>query len=480
MIGYTERNNSAGQLTLPAYSIQTESWETVGVSAEPQVPHQPQHESDLTQIASSYDGGGSLSFLYELHAGSNSNGSFEHNIDMVTFDSSDPSSLSWNVHSNVKMPFIGSGATQFVRFGTAGVLVSVGGFSKYPSLNSSRTNASGTNLAQSNGFNATHLRDMAQIQIYDIAAKKWFEVNATGDTPQPRYDLCSALSAAPDDSSFQMIIYGGGAADSLFADIYVLTMPAFHWIKINATVTDDDSTNPSSSSKSTNAGRMGHFCGTYKDRQMLVIGGTDENWRTHSGCAGNHSSLTTLDTTTFHWQTRFPINESYQVPKAVIDVVGGGPNGGARPAGSWAQTLGDNVALFNKTIPKYEPPIIKRNTDPFSTFPPVSTFPPHSTGKPTGGVTAGVTIGAITGSLLVGVTAFFIKNRRRRGRREEKDEQEDWHKPELENSAKQMAEIDGSERAHEELDGRPIWVEVPGAEHAREAPAAEHSCEMPG
>ncbi|KAL8742802.1 MAG: hypothetical protein Q9190_004769 [Brigantiaea leucoxantha] len=484
MTGYAERNISAGHFTLPAYNIQTESWETVSVSGEPHTPYPP---TELEPLASSYDGGESLSFLSNGSFGSNSSDNDGNNgMAIVVFDSSDPSSLSRNVYSNLMMPYLYLSTTQFLRFGTAGILVTVGGFFRSPSTNYSISNAAEFQVL---GLNTTDLRDMTKIQIYNIAAKEWFEVNATGDIPQPRHSLCSAISAAPDDSSFQMIIYGGSAAENVFADVYILTMPAFHWIKIPATVTDYDPTNPNLSSNSTGAGRMRHFCGTYKDRQMFVLGGTDKNLNMPLGCTGDQPSLRVLDTTTFHWQTRFPINKSYQVPQAVFDVVGGGPNGGARQASSWRETLGDKMVLFNKTIPKYEPPIIKRDTDqpngnstvsPQPTSPPVSTNPPISTGKPKKGVIAGAAVGAVTGTLLIGATAFFIKNRRRRARREEKDEQEDWHKPELENSAKQMAEIDGSERVHEELDGRPVRVEVPGAEHACEAPAAEHSCEMSG
>lgn len=173
---------------------------------------------------------------------------------------------------------------------------------------------------------------MNDIQVYDIAAGTWFAINATGDVPKPRTNFCSALAAAPDDSSFQLIIYGGNDSDDRFggsgppymSDVYMLVLPAFQWVKVN--------TNSPTNSSSTGAEpRSNQFCTTYHDRQFVVLGGT--NNFDNVSCDSNLPALKMLDLTTFEWQTQYPLQDTtYKLPQAVIDIVGGDPDGGAKPA----------------------------------------------------------------------------------------------------------------------------------------------------
>ena len=63
-----------------------------------------------------------------------------------------------------------------------------------------------------------------------------------------------------------MLIYGSWDEQNTLDDMYLLTMPAFRWIKINVS-----STKPSNYNIS--ADGMDHFRSSYNSRQMLVVGG---------------------------------------------------------------------------------------------------------------------------------------------------------------------------------------------------------------
>ena len=74
---------------------------------------------------------------------------------------------------------------------------------------------------------------MDEIFIYDIAASTWVQQKATGSIPTPRYRACSVLVPAPDLSSFQIYLFSGMTeGDIRILDLYVLSIPAFTWIKI--------------------------------------------------------------------------------------------------------------------------------------------------------------------------------------------------------------------------------------------------------
>jgi hypothetical protein len=51
---------------------------------------------------------------------------------------------------------------------------------------------------------------MATINIYDIASSTWYSVTATGSVPPQRMLPCSVVSASPDGSSFQIIMFKVG------------------------------------------------------------------------------------------------------------------------------------------------------------------------------------------------------------------------------------------------------------------------------
>ncbi|KAL9130036.1 MAG: hypothetical protein Q9217_001681 [Psora testacea] len=421
-MGANSDPNTPGQSTLQGYDIKNERWQSISVTGG----SFNKYNRYYSMHASSFEGGGSQSFL---------SGGDYHTTGMVVFNAANPTQPSWENVTDRSIPYFWGATTQYVRFGDAGVLVSVGGF-----------------VIESTAQTVAQRREMVSIQVYDIAAKDWFTIFATGDIPPPRSRPCSALNAAPDDSSFNMILHGGWDEVNALGDVYVLTMPAFHWIKINTTGSKP-SFNP----------RIDHFCSSvHEDRQILVIGGRPTLDPDHSNltCSSDYPALRLLDSTTFAWQKNFPLPDpKYSVPQPVIEVIGGSGTGGARPASAFAQTLGDHVSVFSKTIPRYEPnnppkKILNTTSSTPTTTPSAAPTPPLSSpsagtiagatiggtaGTTIGGI-AGATIGGIAGLVVIGVVIWlFLLPLLRKWRRQYKnqnlggsnEELRKWHKPEL-------------------------------------------------
>ncbi|KAG8528561.1 uncharacterized protein KY384_006733 [Bacidia gigantensis] len=391
--GYS--NNDMSQSALPAYSTQDDVWSSVNVAGG----RYNKDNRDTAMVASTAKGGGSLSFIA---------GGIDYIQGMVIFNSSDPSQPSWENVTDIDVPYFWDPTTQYLRYGEAGILVSIGGW-------------------ESEWHNSTgvQLRDMSSIQIYDIAGRRWFTVFATGNIPPPRGSFCSGISAAPDDSSFQMLIYGGvRIGKGTLSDTYSLVMPAFEWIKINTTAEYTPLQNSS-------LGRGDHFCDTYQDRQLIVLGGQDGEHANETPCDQNYPAMKMLDTTTYEWQTQWPLNDTkYRVPPAVISIVGGGPDGGARPALSWQETLGNNVEIFNRTIPRYDPdhPSQNVNLSGPSVPPPISRDKKKTSGATSRETIIGVAVGGSIGVAVLSGICYFIG--RKRGYHKQSKEFT-WQKAEL-------------------------------------------------
>lgn len=166
-------------------------------------------------------------------------------------------------------------------------------------------------------------RNFSDIFVYDIFSNTWYLQKATGDLPPLRTDFCAGVSAAPDDSSFQVTIHGGYdlLGERALSDVYVLSIPSFRWIKI------DDSNNPDLLGPDS-PGRNRMKCDVWNETQLIVSGGvvllgthnwTILNWQ----CNKTYPPFKILNTSTYTWRETFDPGLEYSVPDSVTAVIGG-------------------------------------------------------------------------------------------------------------------------------------------------------------
>lgn len=131
------------------------------------------------------------------------------------------------------------------------------------------------------------------------------------------------VSAARDDSSFQITIYGGWDLfmNRAFEEVYVLSIPSFRWIKIDDQATNKEVKLPGQ------IGRKDMTCQIHGDRQMLVLGGgvnLGKNEVNGHTCNTSYPAIRLLDTTTFAWLDQYRSDvEPYGVPQVVYNIIGG-------------------------------------------------------------------------------------------------------------------------------------------------------------
>ncbi|KIW18915.1 hypothetical protein PV08_03204 [Exophiala spinifera] len=207
-----------------------------------------------------------------------------------------------------------------------GVLVYVPGYSKQ-----------GIIIGLAGGTNATFTQ-MNVIDVYDIAASKWYKQATSGPTPDIRVNPCAVAVSAADGTSTQVHMYGGQNlvpyGDQIqYDDMWILTVPSFTWIKVDT------------SDQATPGPRAGHTCNVW-NAQMVVVGGYVGQ---DQGC--DSPGVYVFNTSSLSWQNEYVALDSrddlnrqesqrddaaalqgsygYAVPPAVQRVVGGNAVGAA-------------------------------------------------------------------------------------------------------------------------------------------------------
>ncbi|KAI0198287.1 hypothetical protein F4808DRAFT_263372 [Astrocystis sublimbata] len=114
---------------------------------------------------------------------------------------------------------------------------------------------------------------MSTIYIYDVNTTSnpdstdsnngWWTQNVDGEVPPPRVDFCTVVVSAPDKSSFNVYLYGGWdpTKPDEFDDIWVLSIPSFTWTQVYTGQSP----------------RWGHTCHVVGGRQMITVGGTNND-----------------------------------------------------------------------------------------------------------------------------------------------------------------------------------------------------------
>ncbi|KAF2124264.1 hypothetical protein P153DRAFT_351175 [Dothidotthia symphoricarpi CBS 119687] len=214
---------------------------------------------------------------------------------------------SWTNKSATSLPgggFWEKGNAQYVpTWGTEGLLVIFGGVDM----------ASHQSVTWSN------------ITVFDIGLGSWYAQSTSGDTPSRRDLFCSVGVGSSSGDTYEIFVYGGSPLETTdnikdtAASMYVLTLPAFTWFKVNAT-TD---------------ARYIHTCHVAGQRQMLSIGGLDpsledaplDNTKTTSRINETDPYLLGIkvfDLTELVWTNSFdPGASAYTAPNVIASYYGG-------------------------------------------------------------------------------------------------------------------------------------------------------------
>ena len=106
---------------------------------------------------------------------------------------------------------------------------------------------------------------MNNIDVYDIATSQWYKQSTSGPTPKIRVNPCAVTAAAADGSSYNIYMFGGqnltpAGEQTQYDDMWILSVPSFTWIEVDA------------SGQSVPYGRSGHTCDIWNG-QMVMVGG---------------------------------------------------------------------------------------------------------------------------------------------------------------------------------------------------------------
>ncbi|KAM0814001.1 putative Peptidase A1 domain-containing protein [Seiridium cardinale] len=298
--------------------------------------------------------------------------------------------------------------------------------------------------------------NMGEVDIFNVEAATqsnssssnidWASQKTHGDVPDPRVDFCTTIVAAPDNSSFNIYMYGGWdpTQNQALDEIWVLSVPSFTWIKAR--------TLP----------RFGHTCHLVGGRQMITIGGTNlTNYPTN--CDWEWMSVAILDLTEMAWGSIYDSNKPpYQVNHQISTLVGGGSDGAATkllPDGGWTSSM--VAQLFTGTT---------NQSAPYSPSGAINSSNP-STGSGSGvnvGAIVGGTVGGVVLVALLGLQLWWLRRRRRQRQRAAAPEEtkpapamEQQHREEI--AGEPVIELPANEYVSEMQD-RSTWLsELPGS-----------------
>lgn len=193
--------------------------------------------------------------------------------------------------------------TVWLPKGSQGALIAFGGVPYPPDLFPLNSTQQDANKVIGSSF-------MNTVSVFDIATKKWYQQNTTGDILDQLEGFCAVLAheADLDHTSFEIFVYGGtnglatpGGAVPAKDEVFVLSMPSFTWVKVH----------PGNDSHA----RTRHACATPSPNQMLVIGG----WPNNGKCIEDLSIVDVFDLNKLKWLGKFEpgSSEPYQTPDEV-------------------------------------------------------------------------------------------------------------------------------------------------------------------
>ena len=149
---------------------------------------------------------------------------------------------------------------------------------------------------------------MERVHVFDIASSRWYEQETTAEKdifPSKRQEFCAVVASAEDGSSHNIYIYAGWNEQVLAQDVYVLSLPSFHWIRVSGGLQP----------------RIDHKCAKVQEHYLISYrGGVPEG----TPCDTNQG-LQIFDISTLEWTESFTVSgeSKYTVPKKVYSIIGG-------------------------------------------------------------------------------------------------------------------------------------------------------------
>ncbi|KAI5779138.1 hypothetical protein EDC01DRAFT_756062 [Geopyxis carbonaria] len=221
----------------------------------------------------------------------------------------------------IKQKRIGPSAVHIDSVGEQGIIVLLGGTEEHTVRLAAPPIGPPNKLdgLDPNDVRVNPMSQMDVIWIYDIAKRKWHFQTASGDSanrPFARKNFCSAAVSGEDGQSYIYVFGGGtdyrtpmlGMNDTAYNDMFVLTLPAFRWQRVNL---GPDGQIPT---------RQAMTCHAV-DSRLFIVGGTAVD-ATEKSCA--YDELRIFDMTALRWITDYvrATPGPFVVPTAISDTVG--------------------------------------------------------------------------------------------------------------------------------------------------------------
>ncbi|KAK6504642.1 hypothetical protein TWF481_006581 [Arthrobotrys musiformis] len=199
-------------------------------------------------------------------------------------------------------------------------------------------------------LNGTQL-DMGTIYIHDTETNIWHQQRTNGATPNGRLQFCATPITSSDNSSMQIIVYGGfGSVSS--SDINSLSIPSFTWTRLEAS-SPEFLPGPSL--------RLQPTCNIINNHILAIFGGRNLAGGDTARCDFNQSALFMYNLNERQWLLDYNSSDeaAYGVPKDVSAVIGGNELGGATlnapPEGFDTPELAELFSTGTSTSPSGEP-----------------------------------------------------------------------------------------------------------------------------
>ncbi|OCL12594.1 hypothetical protein AOQ84DRAFT_372941 [Glonium stellatum] len=286
---------------------------------------------------------------------------------------------------------LNGGMVYVPSWGSSGLLVALGG-SISPSLT----------VLPDEGL----MGSMINISLYDPSTLTWYHQVSTGIPPDQRDRFCLVGAQGGDNSTYEIFLYSGQAglgpfgggqaqmdANALRDDVYILSLPAFTWFKVNYSPSDP---------------RIYHTCHVVGNRQLISVGGLNPSAPSPAAAMNDTDpfilGLKVFDMTELQWTNFYNASAEPYVPPDVI--------------AKYYTANGRYPTMWNDPRLKdiFIPPINTTSNTTFNTTTPNTTT--HSTEKHSHtGVIVGGTLGGVAGTCLLGILAYIaLRKSSKRGR----------------------------------------------------------------